>query len=305
MPRDHGRSRATLAAQRREPEVFHFAKENPCLSNHRLVHRMSAGKFSKALPRQQWWCCAGPASISSLASGGEVILRRTISRLYASGCREFCFVHFLYLDGIQSPGCSCLSWLAWEDLATDCSSTPGLRWLPQPTLQSWSMAVFPSLRFWCPASPSAIDRGRRAIASLALASIGILLIGIQSFSEENGSTGSQWLGDLFFLCAASCFASFGLLLKKWRVHPWETTVGIATVSMLVYLPSLRPVPSQRPGLGSHFADSPAVPLPGGHSRLASRSALCVRQSDNRTHESLTDAGPGARNLRPGGNPTAW
>ena len=78
--------------------------------------------------------------------------------------------------------------------------------------------------------------GRRAIASLSLASIGILLIGIQSFSEENGSTGSQWLGDLFFLCAASCFASFGLLLKKWRVHPWETTVGIATVSMLVYLP---------------------------------------------------------------------
>ena len=120
---------------------------------------MSAGKFSKALPRQQWWCCAGPASISSLASGGEVILRHTISRLYASGCREFCFDHFLYLDGIQSPGCSCLSWLAWEDLATDCSSTPGLRWLPQPTLQSWSMAVFPSLRFWCPASPSAIDRG--------------------------------------------------------------------------------------------------------------------------------------------------
>jgi drug/metabolite transporter (DMT)-like permease len=78
--------------------------------------------------------------------------------------------------------------------------------------------------------------GRRAILSLVVAALGIALIGIQSFGQDNGSAGGQWLGDLFFLCAATCFAVFGLLLKRWRVHPWETTVGIATISMLIYLP---------------------------------------------------------------------
>ncbi len=78
--------------------------------------------------------------------------------------------------------------------------------------------------------------GRRAQFSLLVAALGIALIGIQSFSQEDGAGASQWLGDLFFLCAATCYASFGLLLKRWRVHPWETTVGVATLSMLVYLP---------------------------------------------------------------------
>jgi drug/metabolite transporter (DMT)-like permease len=78
--------------------------------------------------------------------------------------------------------------------------------------------------------------GRRAILSLVVAALGIALIGVQSFSRSGGFSGGQWLGDLFFLCAATCFASFGLLMKKWRVQPWETTVGIATISMLAYLP---------------------------------------------------------------------
>ncbi|NVO08046.1 MAG: DMT family transporter, partial [Rhodoferax sp.] len=78
--------------------------------------------------------------------------------------------------------------------------------------------------------------GRRAILSLVVAALGIVLIGIQSFSQNSTSISGQWLGDLFFLCAATCFASFGLLLKRWRVHPWETTFTIATISMLVYLP---------------------------------------------------------------------
>jgi len=76
--------------------------------------------------------------------------------------------------------------------------------------------------------------GRRALGSLSIAALGIALIGFQSFDQRSGV--GQWLGDLFFLCAATCFASFGLLLKRWRVSPWETTVGVATLSMLAYLP---------------------------------------------------------------------
>jgi drug/metabolite transporter (DMT)-like permease len=78
--------------------------------------------------------------------------------------------------------------------------------------------------------------GRRAFLSLVVAAIGIILIGIQSFSQNASAAGNPLLGDLLFLCAATCFASFGLLLKRWHVHPWETTVGIATVSMVLYLP---------------------------------------------------------------------
>jgi len=51
--------------------------------------------------------------------------------------------------------------------------------------------------------------GRRAMLSLVVAALGIALIGVQSFSQGSGSPGGQWLGDLFFLCAATCFAVFG------------------------------------------------------------------------------------------------
>lgn len=78
--------------------------------------------------------------------------------------------------------------------------------------------------------------GRRAVLSLLIAGFGIALIGIQSLSQDHGSVPFQWLGDLFYLCAATCFALFGLLLRKWRVPPWETAVGLGTVSMLLYLP---------------------------------------------------------------------
>lgn len=78
--------------------------------------------------------------------------------------------------------------------------------------------------------------GRRAILSLLIAGLGIAIIGVQSFSHDDSPSGRQWLGDIFFLCAAASFAAFGLLQKKWRVPPLEVTVGIATVSMLFYLP---------------------------------------------------------------------
>ncbi len=76
--------------------------------------------------------------------------------------------------------------------------------------------------------------GSRAILSLLIAGLGIVIIGVQSFSHDE--SGRQWLGDIFFLCAATSFAVFGLLLRKWRVHPLEATIGVAFVSMLLYLP---------------------------------------------------------------------
>lgn len=78
--------------------------------------------------------------------------------------------------------------------------------------------------------------GRRAMLSLLVAGLGIAIIGLQSFSHDGGSSGRQWLGDIFFLCAATSFAVFGLLLRKWRIPPLDATVGVAVVAMLFYLP---------------------------------------------------------------------
>jgi len=78
--------------------------------------------------------------------------------------------------------------------------------------------------------------GLRAMLSLLLATSGIALIGYQSITGGDSFTSGQWLGDLCFLSAATCFAIYGLLLKRWHVHPWETTVSIATFAMLIYLP---------------------------------------------------------------------
>jgi len=78
--------------------------------------------------------------------------------------------------------------------------------------------------------------GGRTVLALALAALGIALIGYQSFTHPTPESGPRWLGDLFFLVAATSFAVFGLLLKRWRIRPVEAVVGMAMVCALVYLP---------------------------------------------------------------------
>ena len=78
--------------------------------------------------------------------------------------------------------------------------------------------------------------GLRSEFALLVAGLGILLIGIHSFGRLSGQPAHQWVGDVSFLLAAVCYASFGLLLKHWRVSPLEATVGIAVISMVCYTP---------------------------------------------------------------------
>lgn len=78
--------------------------------------------------------------------------------------------------------------------------------------------------------------GRRALVSLFVVGLGIAAIGMQSFAGAGRIPERQWLGDAFFLCAAICFAAFGLLMKRWRAAPLETVAGVAVVSMILYLP---------------------------------------------------------------------
>jgi len=78
--------------------------------------------------------------------------------------------------------------------------------------------------------------GLRSEFALLVAGLGIVLIGIHSFGQFAGAPAHQWVGDVFFLLAAICYASFGLLFKQWRVSPLDATIGIAVISMACYTP---------------------------------------------------------------------
>jgi len=78
--------------------------------------------------------------------------------------------------------------------------------------------------------------GLRSEFALLIAGLGIALIGLHSFGQFAGAPAHQWWGDVFFLLAAVCYASFGLLLKHWHVSPLDATIGIAVISMVAYLP---------------------------------------------------------------------
>ncbi|MDA8127692.1 MAG: DMT family transporter [Betaproteobacteria bacterium] len=78
--------------------------------------------------------------------------------------------------------------------------------------------------------------GVRSELALLIAALGIVLIGLHSFGRFAGAPAHQWVGDVFFLLAATCYASFGLLLKHWHVSPLDATIGIAVISMACYAP---------------------------------------------------------------------
>ena len=78
--------------------------------------------------------------------------------------------------------------------------------------------------------------GVRSELALLIAGVGIVLIGVHSFGQFAGVPAQQWLGDVFFMLAALCYASFGLLLKQWQVSPLDATIGVAVIALVCYLP---------------------------------------------------------------------
>lgn len=75
----------------------------------------------------------------------------------------------------------------------------------------------------------------RAVVALAIALAGIVLIGLQSFTHIEAG-GRQWVGDLCFLAAAVSWAIAGLLMRRWRLQPIDTTAMMVGLSAVVYLP---------------------------------------------------------------------
>ncbi len=78
--------------------------------------------------------------------------------------------------------------------------------------------------------------GLRSEFALLIAGLGIVLIGLHSFGGFAGAPAHQWVGDVFFLLAALCYASFGLLLRHWHVSPLDATIGVAVIALTCYVP---------------------------------------------------------------------
>ena len=78
--------------------------------------------------------------------------------------------------------------------------------------------------------------GPGSAIALFVAGAGIVLIGLHSFGQFSSAPADQWLGDVYFVLAAVCYASFALLLRRWQISALDATIGIAVISMVCYTP---------------------------------------------------------------------
>ncbi len=91
--------------------------------------------------------------------------------------------------------------------------------------------------FWTVVLITVITRVRIAnhvILTLCLSSFGLLLIGFESLFSSGMRW--EWIGDILFLAAALCWAIFGLLMRRWQIRPHLGIFGIASFSLVFYIP---------------------------------------------------------------------
>lgn len=77
------------------------------------------------------------------------------------------------------------------------------------------------------------DRAR--LVSLALALAGALLLGMESYGMAAAPAGA-WRGDLLFLTASTCWASYTVLARHWGVSAGQAIVHIGLWCVVLYLP---------------------------------------------------------------------
>jgi drug/metabolite transporter (DMT)-like permease len=84
---------------------------------------------------------------------------------------------------------------------------------------------------WLRQKPSSAQR-----IALMLVFIGITLTASDTLSHGAHLTGMQMLGDLLFLCGASSWAVFTLLLRRYPIPPLTAAVSTTLGSATLYLP---------------------------------------------------------------------
>ncbi len=70
--------------------------------------------------------------------------------------------------------------------------------------------------------------------ALLLTSAGLLMIAGEGLIDPGGEL--PWIGDVLFLLSALSWAIFGLLMRRWAVRPKLAISGVATFSLLSYMP---------------------------------------------------------------------
>ena len=76
----------------------------------------------------------------------------------------------------------------------------------------------------------------RRAAGLALIVAGDLLVGGRSLLAAF-SGGDVWKGDVLFMMAASCWATYGVLARRHAVDAVQATIGITAFACMVYVPA--------------------------------------------------------------------
>src|SRR5690606_26885973 len=73
---------------------------------------------------------------------------------------------------------------------------------------------------------------RQKVASLTVVGTGIGLLARDTFGSHPGA----WRGDLLFLLGCFSWASFTLLIRRWRIQAVEATMVLALYPVFLYLP---------------------------------------------------------------------
>ncbi len=67
---------------------------------------------------------------------------------------------------------------------------------------------------------------------IAVSSLGIAALLIETLLVDN----RYWFGDVSFIVACVCWGIFTVLLRRWQFAPWHATLGIITVTTLLFTP---------------------------------------------------------------------
>lgn len=63
---------------------------------------------------------------------------------------------------------------------------------------------------------------------------GVLCMALQTF--RHGLDGNSWIGDLLFVSASTSWCLFTILVRRWKIAPWDAAAGVSVSSALLFLP---------------------------------------------------------------------
>lgn len=72
---------------------------------------------------------------------------------------------------------------------------------------------------------------------LVLIAAGVLCLGLDAALRHDVSGEHVLAGDLLLVAASLLWALYSVLIRRWGCEPWDTTVGVALLAAMIYLPA--------------------------------------------------------------------